>query len=87
MQEFDCRVGFDGLSGAARGSLRLYVRSLRVFGMQNLPRSGPVIVLSNHPGLSDTLCLFAAMDRQDLRIIAIDRPFLRALPNTSAQLF
>jgi hypothetical protein len=87
MLEFDRLVGSDGFPCAGRETLRLYARSLRVFGRENVPTRGPVIVLSNHPGLADTLCLFAAIDRIDLRIIAIDRPFLRALPNTSARLF
>jgi uncharacterized membrane protein YbhN (UPF0104 family) len=87
MLEFDRAAGVGNLPGAARGALPAYVRDVRVFGRENLPASGPVIVLSNHPGLSDTLCLFAAINRADLRIIAVDRPFLRALPNVSGHLF
>ena len=37
--------------------------------------------------MTDTLCLFAAINRPDLRIIALDRPFLHSLPNVSRQLF
>lgn len=87
MLEFD-RVAANGnLPGAARSALQSYVRDVCVFGRENVPASGPVIILSNHPGLSDTLCLFAAINRGDLRIIAVDRPFLRALPNVSDHLF
>jgi len=42
--------------------------------------------LSNHPGMSDTLSLFLALNRPDLQIIALNRPFLNALPNMSKQL-
>jgi acyltransferase-like protein len=87
MLDFDRAVGEHDLPAAARRSLAYYVHDVRVFGRENLPPSGPVIVLANHPGMSDTLSLFAAVSRPDLRIIAIDRPFLRALPNVSAQLF
>jgi 1-acyl-sn-glycerol-3-phosphate acyltransferase len=87
MLEFDGVAGNGNLPAAARSALRYYVRDVRVFGRENLPASGPVIILSNHPGLSDTLCLFAAINRGDLRIIAVDRPFLRALPNVSDHLF
>lgn len=87
MLDFDGAIGNGDLPLAARQSLRNYVRDVRVFGRRNLPARGPVIVLANHPGMSDTLALFAAIDRPDMRVIAVDRPFLRALPNTSAHLY
>jgi hypothetical protein len=87
MLDFDRAAANGNLAGAARKALPSYVRDVRIFGRENLPASGPVIVLANHPGMSDTLCLFAAINRADLRIIAVDRPFLRALPNVSDHLF
>lgn len=86
MVGFDKAVGARGLSDAARGMLRNYTREVRVFGLDNVP-AGPLLALSNHPGMADTLALFAALNRPDLKIIALDRPFLMALPNTSKQLF
>lgn len=86
MVSFDGQVGLNGLPEGARQALRGYVKDVRVFGQENLPASGPVLYLSNHPGMTDTLCLFAALHRPDLRIIALRRPFLQALPNVSKQL-
>lgn len=86
MVSFDKQVGLAGLPEGARQALRAYVKDVRVFGRENLPASGPVLYLSNHPGMTDTLCLFAALRRPDLRIIALRRPFLQALPNVSQQL-
>ena len=86
MIEFDNVVGTNGLPDASRLLLKKYTRSLRVFGVDLLPASA-FLALSNHPGMTDTLALFAALDRPDLKIIALDRPFLNALPNTSKQLF
>ena len=86
MQTFDGQVGLTDLSQGARKSLPRFVKEVRVFGSENLRSSGPVLYLSNHPGMTDTLCLFAALRRPDLRIIAIRRPFLQALPNISQQL-
>ncbi|MFN8410951.1 MAG: hypothetical protein U0Z26_01050 [Anaerolineales bacterium] len=45
------------------------------------------LALSNHPGMTDTLSLFCALQRDDLKIIALERPFLTSLPNISKQLF
>jgi 1-acyl-sn-glycerol-3-phosphate acyltransferase len=65
--------------------LHAYVSTLTVFGRENLP-SGPVLFLSNHPGMVDTLALFSALNHSDLRVIAVHRPFLAALPETSQYL-
>lgn len=86
MVEFDNGVGALGLPGGSQLLLKRYVQDVRVFGRENLPKSA-FLALSNHPGMSDTLSLFVALERTDLKIIALDRPFLNALPNTEKQLF
>jgi hypothetical protein len=86
MLEFDSAIGERGLVEAARLTEKRFVRDVRVFGLDRLPAS-PFLALSNHPGMTDTLALFAALNLPDLKIIALDRPFLMALPNLSRQLF
>jgi 1-acyl-sn-glycerol-3-phosphate acyltransferase len=83
---FDEAIGGRGLTEASRLLQRSYVKEVRVHGLDRLP-SGPVLVLSNHPGLTDTVSLFVALNRPDLKIIALKRPFLEALTNMSRQLF
>ena len=51
-----------------------------------IPASGPLVVVSNHPGLFDALALFASTGRDDLSILAARRPLLTALPNLSRRL-
>jgi putative hemolysin len=85
MLDFDDAVGQLGLVNGARHAQRLYVRSLRLFSPP-LP-AGPFLALSNHPGTVDTLALFSALHRNDLKIIAVDRPFLKSLTNVSQRLF
>lgn len=87
MVEFDDAVGADSLPDASRLLLGRYVREVRVYSRENIPPAAPFLALSNHPGMADTVALFAALNRVDLKIIALDRPFLKALPNTSKQLF
>jgi len=57
-----------------------------VEGAEAVPREGPLLIVSNHPGLADAVALFAAMPREDLKVLAAERPFLSALPNTSKSL-
>lgn len=88
MGEFDQAVGQYGLTEASRRVLRdNYVRGVRVYGREQLPANGSLLFLSNHPGMADTLSLFAAINRPDLRIIALHRPFLASLTSTTRHLF
>ena len=85
MLDFNDAVGHVGLVEAARQAQRRYVRRVRLFSAP-LP-AGPFLALSNHPGAVDTLALFSALNRTDLKIIAVDRPFLKSLSNVSERLF
>jgi 1-acyl-sn-glycerol-3-phosphate acyltransferase len=86
LADYDAEVGRSGLSGGAAWLLERFIGRLEITGQQQVPRTGPVLLLANHPGLSDTLALFASVPRDDLRVLAADRPFLRALPRTSERL-
>jgi hypothetical protein len=83
---YDADVAEGGLPLAARSLFEQYGQSLHVFGAEKIPASGPALFLSNHPGMVDTLALFIAIQRADLRILAIERPFLKSLIHTSGQL-
>lgn len=85
--EFDIRVGREGLAQGSRWLMGQMTAGLRVAGLAHIPAQGPVFILANHPGMTDTVALFSALAyRPDLRVIAMDRPFLRALPNVARQL-
>ncbi len=86
MLQFDAAIGERGLGEAACLTERLYVRDVQLYGADCLPDE-PSLFVSNHPGLTDTLALFAALARPGLRTIALDRPFLLSLPNLSQNLF
>jgi hypothetical protein len=85
MVEFDSAIPTHGLVEASRYAIQNFVEDIHVFGRNRIPDSA-FLALSNHPGMTDTLSLFIALNRPDLRIIALDRPFLNALPNMSKQL-
>lgn len=87
MLGFDESVGESDLAEAARRLMKThYVRDARVHGREHVPADKPALFLSNHPGMADTLALFAAINRHDLRIIAVQRPFLESLQHTTRQL-
>jgi hypothetical protein len=83
---YDRIVGESGLGTGGAWALKRLSRNTSIEGRENVPRGGPLLLVSNHPGLADAVALFAATPRNDLRVIAADRPFLEALPNTSRHL-
>lgn len=79
--DFDRRIGEAGLQTASREFLSQHTRGLHVTGLDHVPTEGPVIFAANHAGMSESLACFSAIPRRDLKVVANDRPFARALPN------
>lgn len=86
MLEFDSHIMTCGLAKAAQQTEKLYVKDLCIYGREHIP-NGPFLALSNHPGMTDTLAVIAALGAADLKVIALNRPFLLSLPNLSRRLF
>lgn len=82
----DQRVGEFGLQAGGAWSMQRFDAALTISGQANLPARGPLLIVSNHPGMTDTVALFASIARPDLRIVAASRPFLELLPNFSRHL-
>ncbi len=85
MLRFDELIVERGLAQAACTTEQHYARSVWAYGRRRVPE-GSVLFLANHPGVTDTLAIIAALDRDDLLVIALDRPFLLSLPNLSHHL-
>jgi 1-acyl-sn-glycerol-3-phosphate acyltransferase len=84
---YDEIVGEFGLRAGAEWALERMTRHFKVEGRERVPRDGSLLLVSNHPGLSDAVALFALTPRLDLRVVASEWPLLGALPNTSRHLF
>jgi len=82
----DAIVGRDGLQAGGAWICGQLSRGVELRG-EPPPRSGPLLVVANHPGLLDAAALFASIPRDDLRVLAVARPFLQALPHIAERLF
>ena len=80
---FDQIVAERGFAEAAAWASSLIFRQIRTEGSEQVPREGPLLVTSNHPGTADSLAIAAALGRPDLKIIASNMPIIRSLPSAS----
>src|SRR5438045_6953363 len=76
--EYDRRLGDDGFHHGAAAIVTAAMREMRVRGTEHVPARGPLLVVANHPGLSDAVSLLAALGREDTWLVAADYPFLHA---------
>ena len=83
---YDRIVGAHGLQQGAAWLVDQFAARLDVAGRATVPTSGPLLIVANHPGLTDAAALLASLPRPDVYVVAVDCPFLRALPHTSEHL-
>jgi hypothetical protein len=77
----DENVAAHGWSAAMGLFLQDFVADYRVRGLENVPPSGPLLVICNHPGSYDMPILSTVMGRDDLKVIASDISIVRLLPS------
>ena len=86
MLEFDKMAEQRGIVEAGRFLLSRFSGSLTVSGAEKIPKFGPLIVASNHPGMMDAMALWTAISREDIKIVAARRDLLDLLPNLQKHL-
>jgi 1-acyl-sn-glycerol-3-phosphate acyltransferase len=76
---YDRALGEAGLRHGSAWIVDDATGGLAVEGREHVPSRGPLLVVANHPGLSDAVALLAALGREDAWIVAANYPFLHAL--------
>jgi 1-acyl-sn-glycerol-3-phosphate acyltransferase len=86
LARLDAEVAAVGLARAAAGTLERFGVEVVLEGLEQVPDRS-VLFVSNHPGLYDSLVLFASTSAtRSLRVIAAERPVLQAMPALSRHL-
>ncbi|MDP2990991.1 MAG: 1-acyl-sn-glycerol-3-phosphate acyltransferase, partial [Kiritimatiellota bacterium] len=75
----DNEVPYSGLSGGARLVLPDFSLHVNSRGAEFIPASGPLLVVSNHPGAYDSLAITASIPRKDVKIVVSDVKFVHSL--------
>jgi hypothetical protein len=76
----DAEAEASGISGGARRVLPDFSLDVRARGLESIPKSGPLLIVSNHPGGLDSLAVLSCIPRPDVKVLLSDVAFTRALP-------
>jgi len=79
---FDELVIKRGFQEAANWFTNQFVKGVDALGVRAIPKEGPLLIASNHPGAYDSLLIAANIPRDDIKIISSPIRFLRMLPTT-----
>jgi hypothetical protein len=79
----DAAVALSGLPGGARAILPDLALSPTSRGADNIPREGPLILVSNHPGGFDSVAILSCVPRKDMKVFISDVPFTRTFTAAS----
>jgi hypothetical protein len=85
--QFDQDVIQYGFSTAMGNALLGFIHKVTARGQENIPATGPLLVLSNHPGTYDSLIISSSLHRDDMGIISGDIPFVKKLPQAHKHFF
>ncbi len=83
---FDQYVADYGFREAAMRILPVFAQAFEASNIENIPREGPLLITSNHPGTCDSIVIAATLPRPDLKIVATGVPFVQGLRNAANHL-
>jgi len=83
---FDRYVEEYGFREAAMRILPVFARAFEANNVEGVPREGPLLITSNHPGTCDSIVIAASIPRPDEKIVATGVPFVQGLRNAANHL-
>jgi hypothetical protein len=81
MADVDAAVGVGGPPAGCQTMLNALGVKATVVGIDNIPRTGPAIILANHPGAYDSMAIGSLIPRTDLNVIVAKTRLYQVLPH------
>ena len=86
LSRWDRQIERSSFLETARDALDLFTSGLELTTTDEIPKTGPLLAVANHPGMVDSIGAIVAVGREDVQVVAARREFLRVLPNISSHL-
>ena len=86
MAAFNLDVVTRGLADATTALCARYGGRVIAEGLHHIPATGPILLVSNHPGMFDTLAIYATLPRPDIQAVARPQPLLGLLSSLAPNL-
>jgi 1-acyl-sn-glycerol-3-phosphate acyltransferase len=86
MDAFNSDLTTRGLAEASQALCARYGGRVVADGLHHIPTDGPLLLVSNHPGMFDTLAIYATLPRTDIRALARPQPLLGLLSSLAPNL-
>ena len=81
LERIDDQLNDTTLYETAGRAIQSFSDGLVVNNQGAIPVYGPLLVVANHPGLADILGVVASLKREDVKIVAQQKGFMRVLRN------
>lgn len=81
LERIDDQLNETTLCETAGRAIQSFSDGLVVNNQGAIPVYGPLLVVANHPGLADILGVVASLKREDVKIVAQQKGFMRVLRN------
>ncbi len=78
---YNAAIQQQGLQAASGWITSLFNETVVGHGVERIPKDGPLLVVSNHPGMTDALVIIESLPRNDVKILVQERPLLQLLKN------
>lgn len=86
LSRWDRQIERGSFVETARDALQLFTAGFELNSADEIPQSGPLLVVANHPGMYDSIGAIVTVGREDVRVVAARREFFRVLPHISNHL-
>ena len=81
MADVDAAVAEGGPAAGCQTMLTALDVKAEAQGVENIPMTGPTIILANHPGAYDSMAIGSVIPRRDLNVIVAKTRFYQVLPH------
>ena len=84
LADYDADVASYGYRVASGILIQRFSKEVQTSGRELLPKDGPLVVASNHPGTYDAMAIMSEIPRDDMKVVVEDFPLFKSMTASSA---